>query len=118
MRLTKYLGAFGATLLITVGCATVDITKTAKGFRNPTNPAEVMILKTRPEESYEELGVLTVTGFAPSETAKMHNAIRAKSAPLGADAVIITDEGIYTDPWAGPVKYASGVAIAYKKHGS
>ena len=45
----------------------------------------------------------------------MHNAIRAKSAPLGADAVIITDEGIYTDPWVGPAKYASGVAIAYKK---
>jgi hypothetical protein len=74
-----------------------------------------MILKTRPEQSYEELGILTVTGFPPSETAKMHNAIRAKSAPLGADAVIITDEGIYTDPWSGPVKYASGVAIAYNK---
>jgi hypothetical protein len=59
--------------------------------------------------------VLTVTGFSPSDTAKMHNAIRAKSAPLGADAVIITDEGIYTDPWVGPAKYASGVAIAYKK---
>ena len=89
--------------------------ETAKGFRNPTNPSEVMILKTRPEQSYEELGVLTVTGFAPSDTAKMHNAIRAKSAPLAADAVIITDEGIYTDPWAGPVKHASGVAIAYRK---
>ena len=63
-----------------------------------------MILKTRPEESYEELGVVSVTGFSPSQTAKMHNAIRAKSAPLGANAVIITDEGIYTDPWAGPVK--------------
>ena len=74
-----------------------------------------MILKTRPEQSYEELGVLTVTGFSTSDTAKMHNAIRAKSAPLGADAVIITDEGIYTDPWVGPAKYASGVAIAYKR---
>jgi hypothetical protein len=46
----------------------------------------------------------------------MHNAIRTKSAPLGADAVIITDEEIYTDPLGGPVKYASGVAIASKKH--
>ena len=111
----RSLGVFCATLLGAVSCATVDITKTAKGFRNPTNPSAVMILKTRPEQSYEELGVLTVPGFAPSDTAKMHNAIRAKSAPLGADAVIITDEGIYTDPWAGPVKYASGVAIAYRK---
>ncbi len=115
MRMTKPLQVLCAFLLMVSGCATVDITKTAKGVRNPTNPAEVMILKTRPDKPYEELGVLTVTGFSPSQTAKMHNAIRAKSAPLGADAVIITDEGIYTDPWAGPVKYASGVAIAYTR---
>lgn len=115
MKMTKHILAVGAAICILSGCASVDITKTAKGFHDPTSPADVMILKTRPEKSYEELGVLTVTGFAPSETAKMHNAIRAKAAPLGADAVIITDEGIYTDPWAGPVKYASGVAIAYKK---
>jgi hypothetical protein len=115
MKMTKHILAIGAALCISAGCASVDITKTAKGVHDPTNPAEVMIPKTRPEESYEELGVLTVTGFAPSETAKMHNAIRAKSAPLGANAVIVTDEGIYTDPWAGPVKYASGVAIAYKR---
>jgi hypothetical protein len=43
----------------------------------------------------------------------MHNAIRAKSAPLAADAVIITDEGIYTDPWAGPVKYAAAQILAF-----
>lgn len=115
MKMAKYIVAMGAALTLCGGCASVDITKTAKGYNDPTSPAEVMILKTRPESSYEELGVLTVTGFAPSETAKMHNGIRAKAAPLGADAVIITDEGIYTDPWAGPVKYASGVAISYKR---
>jgi hypothetical protein len=115
MKMTRHMFAIGAALCISAGCASVDITKTAKGYHDPTSAAEVMILKTRPERSYEELGVLTVTGFAPSETAKMHNGIRAKAAPLGADAVIITDEGIYTDPWAGPVKYASGVAITYKR---
>ena len=46
----------------------------------------------------------------------MHNAIRAKSAPLGADAVIITDEEIYTDPLGRASQVCSGVAIAYKKH--
>ena len=97
MKMTKHILAVGAAICILSGCASVDITKTAKGFHDPTSPADVMILKTRPEKSYEELGVLTVTGFAPSETAKMHN------------------EEIYTDPWAGPVKNASGVAIAYKK---
>ena len=115
MRITKPSVILCATLLAATGCASVDTTKTARGFHNPTNPAEVMILKTRPEQSYEELGVVSVAGFSPSQTAKMHNAVRAKSAPLGANAVIITDEGIYTDPWAGPVKYASGVAIAYNR---
>ena len=93
-------------LALFVSCTTDEANRYYSPVRYP---------EKTPEESYEELGVLTVTGFAPSETAKMHNAIRAKAAPLGADAVIVTDEGIYTDPWAGPVKYASGVAIAYKR---
>jgi len=101
--------------LLLGGCATVDITKTSKGYFSPTNPSDVMILKTRPDPAYEELGIVTVTGFSISDTAKMHNAIRAKAAPLGANAVIITDEGVYNDPWSGVAKYASGVAIAYKR---
>ena len=81
-----------------MGCATVDVTKTAKGFYNPTDPNDVEILLTRPEKSYVELGTVTATGFRVSETAKMHNAIRAKVAPLGANAAILTSEGI--DPRA------------------
>jgi hypothetical protein len=54
-----------------------------------------------------------VQGFSPRQTAKMHNAIRAKAGPIGADAVIITDEGILQSGFS-VVKYASGVAIKYK----
>jgi hypothetical protein len=99
--------------LVLVGCAVVDVTKTAKGFYDPTDPNEVEILKTRPEKPYVELGTVTATDFQPLEVAKMHNAIRTKSASLGATAVILTEEGIIPGGW-GPRRWATGVAIRYK----
>lgn len=97
-------------LLTLVGCASVDITKTGKGFYDPTDPNEVEILKTTPNKPYVELGTITATKFNASDTAKMHNAIRAKSAPLGATAVILTQEGFdrHNKRWA------IGVAIRYR----
>jgi hypothetical protein len=100
--------------LVFSGCASVDVTKTAKGFYDITDPNDVEILKTRPDKLYVELGTVTVTGFPPKETAKMHNAIRSKSANLGANAVILTDEGMVNQPWAGLRRWATGVAIRYK----
>lgn len=50
-------------LLTLVGCASVDVTKTAKGFYDPTNPNEVEILKTIPDKPYEELGTITAVNF-------------------------------------------------------
>lgn len=101
-------------LVAVTACASVDVTKTSKGFHQPTDPNSVEILKTLPSRGYEELGTVTVTGFAPAESAKMHNAIRSKSSALGANAVLITDEGILNDGW-GLKRWATGVAIAYKK---
>jgi hypothetical protein len=95
------------------GCAAVDVTKTVKGFYDPTDPNEVEILKTRPDKPFIELGTVTATRFAPDETAKMHNAIRAKSSSLGATAVILTEEGIVRGGW-GLQRWATGVAIRYK----
>ena len=95
------------------GCATVDVTKTTKGFYDPTNPNDVEILKTRPDKPYVELGTVTATRFAPSESAVMHNAIRARSAALGATAVILTEEGIIPGGFSGR-RWATGVAIRYK----
>lgn len=99
--------------LALVGCAVVDVTKTAKGFYNPTDPNEVEVLMTRPERSYTELGTVTVTGFSKGETAEMHNAIRAKVAPLGANAAILTSQGIHPN---GRI-WAMGVAIRYNSSG-
>ncbi|UJW81858.1 hypothetical protein [Hydrogenophaga sp. SL48] len=99
--------------LLIGACASVDVTKTGKGAYAPTDPNSVEILKTRPTRTYEELGTVTVTGFDATESAKMHNAIRAKSAPLGATAVILMEEGMIQVPF-GMKRWATGVAILYK----
>ncbi len=96
--------------ILFAGCAVVDVTKTAKGYYEPTNPNDVEILVTRPERSFVELGTVTASRFAPQETAKMHNAIRSKAAPLGANAVILSSSGILPNGR----QWATGVAIRYK----
>jgi hypothetical protein len=100
-------------LLITLGCATVTVTKTAKGYFAPTDPDEVEILMTVPDRvkrDFIELATVTTQKWPTHDTAKMHNSLRAKCAPLGADAVILSSSGIdhNGDFWA------SGVAIRYK----
>jgi hypothetical protein len=95
-------------------CASVDITKTSSGFYDPTDANAVEILKTRPDRPYEELGVLTVSGFDSTEVAKMHNAIRAKAAVLGSNAVILTEEGLVYKGWGNYDRWGTGVAIRYK----
>lgn len=112
MKTKSILLAVVASLSL-ASCATVDITKTGSGYFSPKSASSVRILKTRPSENYSEIATVDVQGFSPRQTAKMHNAIRAKAGPIGADAVIITDEGILQSGFS-VVKYASGVAIKYK----
>jgi hypothetical protein len=109
----KYFFLF-IVMALMLGCASVDVTKTGKGFYEPTDPNEVDILITGCDKPYIELGSVTVTGFEPTETAKMHNAIRAKAAGLGANAVIIKNEGLVNDGWGGLKRWAMGAAIRYK----
>ena len=106
--------AIGLVGFLVIGCGTVDVTKTGAGYFDPISPSSVQILRTKPERGYEELGTVDVSGFSPRDTAKMHNAIRTKAGPLGANAVIITDENMVYQPYVGMTKYASGVAIRYK----
>ena len=101
-------------VLALAGCATVDITKTGAGYFDPVPASTVEILKTKPDRAYVELATIDVAGFTPRDTAKMHNAIRSKAGPVGATAVIITDENMVYQPYVGAVKYVSGVAIRYK----
>jgi len=91
----------------------VDITQPTSSYYDPTNPNAIEILKTPPSRAYEELGTLTITGFASDETAKMYNAMRAKAAELGANAVIITSDGLMPGG-LGYQRWASAVAVRYK----
>jgi hypothetical protein len=101
-------------LLALSGCATVDITKTGKGYFPPTNPNEVQILMTVPTRPFIELGTFTVSGYQIREEAKMHNALRAKAAPLGATAVIIQSQGMDQAGFGGGRRWATGVAIRFQ----
>lgn len=101
------------TCLSAVGCVggRVDMTKTAKGALAPANPNEVEVLMTRPERKYQELGTFTATGYPAMESAKMHNALRNKAAPLGANAVIITDSGQIRGEFGVQQLWVNGVAV-------
>lgn len=111
--ITRTLALITSIALLS-GCAVVDVTKTAKGFYNPTNPNDVQILKTVPQQKYIELGTVAVNGFQVSDTAKMHNAIRAKAAPLGANAVILTTDGMIPGAYGTATIWATGVAIRFQ----
>ena len=108
------INAFVVVLVccILAGCSAVDVTTTAKGFYDPTDPNEVEILKTRPNKPFIDLGTVTATRFSPDDTAKMHNAIRPKASSLEATAVILTEEGMVRG-W-GLERWATGVAIRYQ----
>jgi len=108
-----------AAIAVVSGCAShVDITKTSQGIYEATDPNQVEILMTRPDRPYVELGSITVTDQPADETAKMHNAIRAKAAPLGADAVVLLQSGIVKNGtiFTSYEQWATGVAIRYKDH--
>ncbi len=100
-------------MLLISGCAKVSVTKTAKGFFAATDPADVEILVTVPDRQareFVELASVTTSNWDTNATAKMHNSLRAKCAPLGAHAVILSSSGIdYNGDF-----WASGVAIRYK----
>jgi len=95
------------TFLLLSACATVDVTKTSKGYTQPTNPNDIEIIMTKPDFNYTELASISATKHKPAETAKMHNSLRAKSAPLGATHVLILNQGI---DQTGRL-WATGVAI-------
>ena len=105
-------------LSIICSCAgRVAVTKTGIGFYEPTNPNDVRILKTIPDRKYVEVGAVIVTDWYPSDTVNMHNEIKTKAAVLGADAVILTDEGVGlsgNSDFDGLKYWAMGVAVKFK----
>ena len=114
MKALPRVTLIAACLLFMSGCASVDVTKTASDYYAPTDPNLIEILKTQPERKFVELGTITVSGFDSKEVAKMHNGVRAKAAPLGANAVILTEEGLIPTGFGQYKRWATGVAIRYE----
>jgi len=110
---TTHFFCVACVLLMVCGCASVTVTKTAKGYFPPINPDDVEILVTVPDRAkrdFIELATVTTQKWPTSDTAKMHNSLRAKCAPLGANAVVLGSSGIDYNGYY----WASGVAIRYK----
>ena len=105
-----YLLGLVCVLFIACGCATINVTKTGKGYFDPTSPDDVEILILPPQRPYIELATVTTQKWDTMSTAKMHNSLRSKCAPIGADAIILTSSGFDTN---GEF-WTSGVAIKYK----
>lgn len=102
-------------LSIICSCAgRVAVTKTGIGFYEPTNPNDVRILKTIPDRKYVELGPVIASNFYSSAFADMYNEIKTKAAVLGADAVILTDEGVEYVELEGTKYWAMGVAVKFE----
>lgn len=94
-----------------VGCMTVDVTKTSKEVFEATRPDDVEILTVVPSDrKFVEIATIATSKWLPSNTAKMHNALRAKAAPLGSQAVILSSSGIDYEGYL----WATGTAIRYK----
>ncbi len=98
-----------AFLGLLVGCASVTVTKTAKGYFEPTDADDVEIRMTVPSRPFTELATVSTRQWSTSAEAKMHNALRAKVAPIGANTVIIRDSGVDYNGYY----WVNGVAIRY-----
>ena len=113
MKKTILLLPVIATFASVIGCSSVNVTKTAQGSYSPTNPSNVQILKTVPQGKYVEVGSVAVNGFKITDTARMNDTLRAKAALIGADAVVLNNEGI--TPEAGQMKlWGTGFALKYQ----
>ena len=92
-----------------IGCSTVTVTKTSKGFSQPVAPAEVEIIGTVPSNlEFEQIGI--VNADIRGNPATGYNKIREKVGPLGANAVFLNNQ-----PTIGRRTYITGTAARVKK---
>jgi len=112
MMRSLVLGLLLSSTGLLCGCGqVVDVTKTAKEVYAPTRPDDVEILTIVPKDrNFAEVATISTSHWVPDQTAKMHNALRAKAAPLGANAVILNSSGIDYNGYL----WATGTAFKFK----
>ena len=101
------------SLLVLGACSSVDVTQTSRDFHDPTNPKEVEILRTVPQEDFQEVGTFTASGFKGNETSSMHETIRSEAAKVGGHAALIQDTGIIPQGFGSYDQWCSGVVLRF-----
>jgi len=93
---TLVLGMGTLMLLLATGCQCVTTSCTqdvgAPKF-DKVDPAHVQILRTEPTKPHERIGEVRAETSSPKvSVTKIEDAIRAKAAKLGADAVVVVHD--------------------------
>jgi len=82
-----------AALIVGAGCSTVSTTTTqyiGGPTFPPTNPTNVVILRTMPTRAHVRLGEIRAEPSSTSvDVTKIEEALRVKAAKLGADAAVV-----------------------------
>jgi hypothetical protein len=101
-------------VLIVSGCASsVEVTKLTPESYPASQPAQVEILKIKPDKPYAQIADVSAMQFPNSQSERRYAEMRAKAAKVGADAILITSEQTFRRDF---VLYRSvtGVALKWK----
>lgn len=111
LKLILTLSLTVTTLFFVTGCQTVSITSNQEiggPTFQPTNPAQVEVLRTAPSKPNVRLGEVRAEPSDESvPAAKIEEALRKAGAKMGANAVVVVSDttqvtGAYvTGPWYG-----------------
>ncbi len=101
----------GWFLLLVPGCSFVYYPQTGSRIYDKTNPAEITVYSTEPEQDYEVLG--SVAAEVPGDGEDAVRFLKKKAASFGADAIIHVD--IYLNEFESENTGISGVAVKLKE---
>jgi hypothetical protein len=96
-------------IALLAGCTTTDKTEIEQERRPPTDPGRVVLLFSRPEKSYAELGTVSTLKVQPDPGQTWQSVLRRQGAWLGADAVLV-DTSAFSNPTTPMI---NGMAIRY-----
>ncbi len=101
----------GLLLLVMPSCSKIHLTQTHKYIYLPSRPSDVEVLLTVPQDRhYIELAALTVTEYEAAEVKDLYVELRERSAPLGAQGVIVLNQDIKPDG----TMWLTAVAVRWK----
>jgi hypothetical protein len=95
-------------LALLAGCAT-ESAKVGETGPGPTDPGRVVLLFSRPERAYMELGTVSTLKVQPQRGQTWQEVLRRQGAQLGAEAVVV-DTGMLNNP---TTTFVNGAAIRY-----